>query len=153
MVKILTLDENDDNVKDEINVYLENEKEFKTFIVGMKAEKSLLDIDKDLLEIKLSSFDYCYEDLMYYLFVLKNENIITFEELALLTGIVNEVDEDEGLYHYSEKLSGLIDKVTESLKDTDLNNFFENYEQYIESPEQDYIYRRALFNLDIVVTD
>lgn len=61
MIKILTLDENDNDVKDEINAYLDNEKELKKFIVGLKGQKSLMDIDEDLLEIKLSCTDYCYE--------------------------------------------------------------------------------------------
>lgn len=153
MIQILSQDAIDKDVKEEINYYHMNKKELKKFIVELKGDISLIDIDEELLEIKLSCSDYCYEDLMYYLFVLNHEEVITFDELKLLTGIVKKIEEDEGMYHESEKLSKYIDNVTKSLKDKDLNDFCNNYEEYIETPEQDYIYKRALFNLDVITTD
>lgn len=153
--KILKLDEKDDvDIIDEIDTQIDSNKELKKALLSFKKSKPLTQMERELLEIKfILSFTYTYENLMYYLFVMENKNELTFDELKYLTEIIKSLVEEDDLDHDSDNLLELIEQVTNSLKEVDLDNFCNEIypRDILGNTELAYIYSRALFNFDIII--
>jgi len=149
-------DGKDDLLMEEIEGYIENNDEFRDFIKSFTKNRELSKL-KELLKIKISLSLYTYENLCYYLFVMKSKRELTDESfnffISLVKEIVKEDDPDATFEHESEELHNAIEKAKESLNGVDVEEFIDGaYTNIVNHSIYDaYIYARALFDMDVIV--
>lgn len=134
------------------NLYIRSD--LKSVFDGFKVHYQVItNVNHMLVELK---FDFIekgvYDDLVVFLFYLRNINYLTFSELRYVLKALDNSDK-EYFKEDSADMKKLINKMAEKIKLVDLSKNEEIEKLYLSCKDryERYILQRALFTEDIII--
>ena len=135
-----------EKLRNEIDFNLQARQTFKTLLDSLKKHKDLVDVDIDLISLKLMTMDATYDDFCLYLVKLLNDGYFTKEELEH----INKAIDRELFYDDSEELALEIRTMTEKIDVNNIENSIQKLKTKCKDIYEQYILQRAAFNFDVI---
>lgn len=135
-----------EKLRNEIDFNLQARQTFKTLLDSLKKHKDLVDVDIDLISLKLMTMDATYDDFCLYLVKLLNDGYFTKEELEH----INKAIDREFFYDDSEELALEIRTMTEQIDVNNIENSIQKLKTKCKDMYEQYILQRAAFNFDFI---
>lgn len=135
-----------EKLRNEIDFNLQARQTFKTLLDSLKKHKDLVDVDIDLISLKLMTMDATYDDFCLYLVKLLNDGYFTKEELEH----INKAIDREFFYDDSEELALEIRTMTEQIDVNNIENSIQKLKTKGKDMYEQYILQRAAFNFDVI---